>query len=95
MFQVQKKPCDSCIYRPGTPMNIEALEAEIADPNMAGFFAGFRECHHAPPGSGICCHGFWQRHRDACTAGQLAQRLGLVEDVEVDICRTTPQRKKG
>jgi hypothetical protein len=84
MFQVQRRMCQSCIYRPESPLDLARLEAEIADPHMAGYFQGFRECHHAPPGSGICCAGFYARHKDHCDAGQLAQRLGVVAYVEVD-----------
>jgi hypothetical protein len=28
-----------------------------------------------------CCAGFWRRHRDRFTLGQLAQRLGWVRKV--------------
>ena len=84
MFQVQRRQCMSCIYRPGSPLDLTQLEAAIADPHMPGFFVSYRVCHHTPPGSGICCAGFWHRHKEHFTAGQLAQRLGLVEKVTVD-----------
>jgi hypothetical protein len=84
MFQVQRQMCATCIYRPESSLDIAKLEAAIADPHMPGYFTGYRECHHAPRGSGVCCAGFWARHKDACTAGQLAQRLGCVARVEVE-----------
>jgi hypothetical protein len=87
-FQVQKHQCDSCIYRPQSSLDIAKLEAQIADPYMTGFFTGYRECHHAKRGSGVCCAGFWKRHSDSFTAGQLAQRLGYVEFVAVDTLST-------
>lgn len=37
----------------------------------------------------MCCRGFWEAHKDAFPAGQIAQRLGLVEFVDVDTLKTT------
>jgi hypothetical protein len=85
-FKVQKKACKSCIYRRDSGLDLAQLEAQIADPGMDGFFIGYRECHHAERGSGVCCAGFWTYHRDDFTAGQMAQRLGYVEFVEVERC---------
>lgn len=83
-FRVQRRRCATCIYRPESPLDLTTLEAQIADPHMAGSFLGYRVCHHAPEDSGICCHGFWAKHKDHFTAGQLAPRLGCVEFVDVD-----------
>ena len=84
MFLVQRRPCATCIYSPASPLDLARLEAQIADPRMPGHFAGYRACHHAPPDSGICCAGFWRAHHDDFDGGQLAQRLGLVQYVDVD-----------
>lgn len=83
-FQVQSRQCETCIYRKGFRWDLVALEHEIRDPKMPGHFSGFRECHHAKQGSGVCCRGFWNRHKDHFDLGQLAQRLGWVEFVQVD-----------
>lgn len=83
-LKVQAQQCASCIYRPTCSLDIASLEAQIADPHMQGFFLGFRVCHHASNRSGVCCRGFWDRHKDQFTLGQLAQRLGLVRFVSVD-----------
>ena len=85
MFEVQRTMCQTCIYRTSSPLDLARLEAEIADLHMEGFFTTFRECHHAPPGSGICCAGFYAKHREHFTLGQIAQRLDWVEYVEVDV----------
>jgi len=77
-FRVQAKSCATCIYRKDTPFDLRKLEAEIADPNMAGFFSGHRICHHS---GDVCCRGFWNRHKDHFTLGQIAQRLGFVRFV--------------
>jgi hypothetical protein len=82
-FKVQSKQCETCIYRPDSPLDLAALEAEIADPAMPGFFKGYRACHHAE-GTGICCRGFWNRHKNKFSVGQVAQRLNAVEFVAVD-----------
>jgi hypothetical protein len=84
-FYVQRRMCATCIYRRDSALDIRKLEADVADPHMAGYFKGFRECHHAKRKSGVCCRGFWNRHKDAFTAGQLAQRLGLVVFVDEDV----------
>lgn len=82
-FKVQARMCATCIYRPtwqGTP--IEVLESQVRDEHIG--FKGHRICHHAPNKSQVCCAGFWARHKDEFPAGQIAQRLGLVEFVTVD-----------
>ena len=61
---------------------------------MPGFFIAFRECHHAKPRSGVCCRGFWEKHKDHFTAGQLAQRLDLVQFVDVDYLADRGRRWK-
>ncbi len=78
-FRVQQKMCRTCIYLPDSPLDLAALEAEIADRYMG--FSGHRLCHHAED---VCCRGFWDRHKDAFAAGQIAQRLNVVEFVDVD-----------
>jgi len=87
MFKVQKDPCSSCIYRGDSPLEIEKLERQVADPH--GGFSGHRICHHT--GSGLsdpaCCAVFWRRHKDDFPAGQIAQRLGVVEYVQIDVFR--------
>lgn len=80
-LDVQARPCTTCIYRPDLGWNPEQLEAQIADPHMAGYFTGHRVCHHSDD---VVCHGFWSRFKDRFTLGQLAQRLGLVRFVNVD-----------
>jgi hypothetical protein len=84
VFKVQAKICETCIYKGGFGWRLDELLKQIADPRMKGFFAGYRTCHHTPDGSGICCRGFWNAHKNDFQAGQIAQRLGFVEFVEVD-----------
>lgn len=62
-------------------MDIKNLEAAVADRHMPGFFRGHRICHHS---NDVCCRGFWNRHKDKFTLGQIAQRLGLVRFVQED-----------
>lgn len=80
-FRVQDALCSTCIYRPASGFDIKALEAEIADDHMEGYFKAHRTCHHSVD---VCCRGFWNKHKDRFTAGQLAQRLGRVVFVHVD-----------
>jgi hypothetical protein len=80
-LRVQRRQCDTCIYRKDSPLDLKKLEAQIADPHMPGHFKGSRICHHSKD---AVCAGFWRRHKDDFDAGQLAQRLGLVELVDDD-----------
>ena len=74
---VRKTQCNTCIYRPDSPLDIEKLEDECKDRH--GFFVDYRVCHKHEDGSGVCCRGFWNEHRDDATPTQIAHRLGLVE----------------
>lgn len=80
-FRVQERQCDTCIYRKDSTLNLAQLEAQIADPRMAGHFRGYRVCHHSKT---LCCRGFWNRHKDHFDMGQLAQRLKFVKFVSED-----------
>lgn len=71
--------CATCIYRPESPLDLKSLEAQVAD--RFGGFSGHRTCHHSDT---ACCRGFWNKHRDKFAAGQIAQRLNMVEFVNHD-----------
>jgi hypothetical protein len=83
-FKVMSRQCATCIYRPtwrGTP--IAVLEDQVREKHRgATGFQGFRVCHSQKRGGKACCRGFWNRHKWQFAAGQIAQRLGLVEFVE-------------
>ena len=68
-FLVRASACATCIYRSDNPHDIETLEAEVRDPH--GFVTGYRICHYHDD---VCCRGFWNRHKGACDATQMAQR---------------------
>jgi hypothetical protein len=78
-FEVIEKQCSTCIYRKDSPLDLVQLEEQIKDPHMRGFFKSFRICHHH---DSACCRGFWNRHKDKFSLGQVAQRLGLVSFVK-------------
>jgi hypothetical protein len=82
MFRVQRRLCATCIYRPDSPLDLKRLEDQVRDKYMG--FKGWRACHHAK-GKTVCCRGFWNAHKDEFAAGQIAQRLNLVEFVDVDV----------
>lgn len=75
-FLVQAKTCPTCIYHKNSSLNLSVLEDAIRDKYIG--FTGYRICHHT---SNACCRGFWDRHKDEFPAGQIAQRLGLVQFV--------------
>jgi hypothetical protein len=79
MFKVQKRMCETCIYRPDSHLPLGVLEDQVRDPHIG--FKSHRICHHSDD---VCCRGFWEAHKDEFPAGQLAQRLCMVEFVDVD-----------
>lgn len=78
-FKVQARACITCIYKKSSPLDLGILEDAVRDPHMG--FKGHRICHHSDD---VCCRGFWNRHKDKFAAGQIAQRLNMVEFVSVD-----------
>jgi hypothetical protein len=78
-LRVQAKLCPTCIYRKDSPLDLEKLEDQVRDEFVG--FRGYRICHHS---DAACCRGYWNRHKDEFAAGQIAQRLGLVEYVNDD-----------
>lgn len=91
MIKVQKKACSTCIYRKDSPLDLERLEDDVRDEYMEGYFKGHRVCHHSDD---VCCRGFWNRHKDKFTLGQIAQRLGAVCFVDVDTRPDMTERKR-
>ena len=85
-FKVQSRSCDTCIYRKDMKFDLEKLENDVRDQHMG--FNGHRICHHS---TDVCCRGFWNAHKNEFPAGQIAQRLGIVEYVNVDTLKK-PQR---
>lgn len=92
MIEVQSKACSTCIYKKTSGFDIAHLESQVKDKH--GFFKGYRECHHAKRRSGVCCRGFWNRHKDAFQLGQIAQRLKRVVFVAVDYLEKKKHGKK-
>lgn len=78
-FKVQKRMCSTCIYRPDSSLDLKKLEDDVRDPYMG--FKGNRICHHSKD---VCCRGFWEAHKDEFPMGQIAQRMGMVEFVNID-----------
>lgn len=81
-FKVQKRMCTTCIYRPDSPLDLAQLENACRDPYVG--FRGYRVCHHSID---VCCRGFWEVHKDEFPLGQIAQRVGIVEFVEIDLLK--------
>ena len=61
--------------------NVGSLADAVRDP------LGFRthRIRHHP--RDVCCRGFWDKHKNDFTLGQIAQRLGRVEFVDIDVRR--------
>ena len=82
-FPVMARSCETCIFRKDLHWDLDHLLAEIRDPHAEGHFSSYRACHHKGAGQDVAaCRGFWNRYKDDFDLGQLAQRLGLVIEVE-------------
>ena len=80
-FLVMKEQCDTCIYRKKSKLegrvldwNIDKLEDDVRDEHVG--FKDHRVCHH---NGDACCRGFWNRHKNEFTLGQIAQRLNRID----------------
>lgn len=69
-FKVQEKMCETCIYRPDSPLDLEKLEGQVRD-NYGGF-KGHRICHHS---SDVCCAGFWAKHKNDFAMEELVDEI--------------------
>ncbi len=81
-FRVQRSMCETCIFRPDSPLNLAKLLQQVADPH--GGYVGHRICHHSKD---ACCAGFWAHAKDQFPMGQIAQRLRMVELVDDDVLK--------
>lgn len=80
-FRVRKHRCKTCIFGTRGNWNLEELLGQIRDP--AGGFTGWRVCHHEQDErEERCCRGFWDKHKDDFQIGQVAQRLGVIREVD-------------
>jgi hypothetical protein len=79
-FCVQRYRCATCIYRGDSPLDLSALEDAIRDSH--GGFRSYRICHHSRV---ACCRGFWDKHKNEFTLGQIAQRLNQIKYVDEDL----------
>lgn len=89
-FRVQARMCATCIYRSDSTLDIQKLEADVAD--GFGGFRCHRQCHHSSARYPVCCRGFWDRHKDRFPGGQIAQRLKRVVFVTVDTLKRRGRR---
>ena len=89
-FRVRATACDTCIYRQDMHFDLAKLEGQVQD--SLGYFEGWRECHHPPEGEteGVCCRGYWNRHKDDFPVGQVAQRLGQIVFVALAMAALVP-----
>lgn len=85
MLLVQKRMCRTCIYKPKMDVDLEKIEKKSQD--KWGDFISFQICHHS---KNVCCAGFWKRYKNHFTLGRLAQVLGLVKKVQIDIWEKNP-----
>lgn len=81
MLRVQRRQCETCIFRSDSPLDLDKLLAQIADPRVPGHYKGHRICHHSED---AVCAGFWARHKNDFDLGQVAQRLDMVQLVDDD-----------
>jgi hypothetical protein len=90
-LKVQKVSCATCPYRPGSPLDPAELELAVRDSRDPDYFTGFRICHSSKD---ACCAGFWARHKDSFTLGQVAQRMKRVELVQHNVSTAISRQVK-
>lgn len=76
MLNVQGSQCETCIYKPGSPLNLARLEREALRRDS------YRVCHHS---KNAVCRGFWNAHSNDFNLGRIAQRLNAVRFVQDDV----------
>lgn len=76
---VKSEMCPTCIFRPGNLMHLE--EGRVTGMVREGGEGGCIPCHETlyQGGGEAVCRGFYNGHRNQ--ALQIAQRLGIVEEV--------------
>lgn len=89
MFRVQKTQCETCIYKTFSAEHLKELENAVRDPHLG--FKAHRICHRSDD---VCCRGFWDKAKDLFPLGQIAQRFGMVEFVEVDTQRDAQKKTR-
>lgn len=77
---VCKEMCETCIFRPGNLMHLEpgrvkqmAEDATAAESTII--------CHSTLTGDNAACRGFFDQYKTQPL--QIAERLGMIEEVEV------------
>ena len=77
---VQSRMCSTCIFRPGNLMHLRPgrVDQMVADAGDDGCIP----CHKNLTGHGAAvCRGFYDRRRNQVL--QVAERLGVIEEVEI------------
>ena len=73
---VQKRMCNTCIFRPGNLMHLQPGTVELMAAKSVQDDASI-PCHETLDGSNSVCRGFFDRHKT--TPLQIAERLGFIE----------------
>lgn len=82
-FKIQTKQCDQCLFSRRRIVTAARFKNIIRDCTQLGNEKHF-VCHKASlKGDSVCCRGFWDKYKNNFQLGQVAQRLNLVEEVEV------------
>jgi len=97
VHDVAARMCDTCIFRPGNLMHLEAGRVESMVREATGIESCIT-CHETLSGFQAVCRGFFDRHATAPL--QIADRLGYVVFQAVPtkatwrITATNPERKQ-
>lgn len=75
---INKRMCDTCIFRPGNLMHLEEGRVEQMV-HQATRRDSCIPCHKTLDGQQAVCRGFFTKHKTSLL--QLAERLGVIKEV--------------
>jgi hypothetical protein len=83
---VMAEKCDTCIFRPGNQMRLNPGRVkEMVTASIEG--GGGITCHktiHGQAEQEATCRGFFDACKDQVPAFDLAERIGVIEEVSLD-----------
>ncbi len=80
------RKCSTCIFRPGNLMHLQEgrTDGMAADAVAAGSVIVCHKTLYQEKDEHAVCRGFFDVHKNDVQALQLAERLGILEEVELD-----------
>lgn len=82
-FKVQRKKCDQCLFTDARIVSESRMKDVVQDClDKDTFFVCHKTQVHALKES-VCCRGYWDEYKNQFNLGRIAQRLGVVDEIEL------------